>query len=395
MFCTVNNGYKFRSIEVTLGIGCRLRCKFCPQDKLINNYNKNGGEKIMTFETFKNALSMVMEGGGVTFSGMVEPFHNPQCAEMILYAYDKGYKISLFTTLVGMKEKDLEIIKDIEFDHVTLHIPDEKYNSKFVINDEYIDILKKFKKYIDINSYSCHGEVNTKIKKYFNNEIIHNEMMNRAGNLEYEYLKKYEPKGQIICQIGTSIESGSWAPEILPDGTVVLCCMDYSMKHVLGNVNKQNVKEIYESEEYQKILKGLNDDKIDILCRHCSAACEDEKLQSMKLREMLHNNNDSIVKRINSAKNICILGLGKLFVDKYFPLKWDLAINANIFSDNDVSKKEKFPTLNFVLPEDLVKYDDLLVITHTKDATSFNNQLEAMGVFNYINIYDIYNYVTK
>ncbi len=89
---------------------------------------------------------MVMEGGGVTFSGMVEPFHNPQCAEMILYAYDKGYKISLFTTLVGMKEKDLEIIKDIEFDHVTLHIPDEKYNSKFVINDEYIDILKKFKK---------------------------------------------------------------------------------------------------------------------------------------------------------------------------------------------------------------------------------------------------------
>ena len=220
-------------------------------------------------------------------------------------------------------------------------------------------------------------------------------MMNRAGNLEYEYLKKYEPKGQIICQIGTSIESGSWAPEILPDGTVVLCCMDYSMKHVLGNVNKQNVKEIYESEEYQKILKGLNDDKIDILCRHCSAACEDEKLQSMKLREMLRNNNDSIVKRINSAKNICILGLGKLFVDKYFPLKWDLAINANIFSDNDVSKKEKFPTLNFVLPEDLVKYDDLLVITHTKDATSFNNQLEAMGVSNYINIYDIYNYVTK
>ena len=173
---------------------------------------------------------------------MIEPFQNPKCAEMILYAYNNGYKISLFTTLVGVKEKDLEIIKDIKFDHVTLHILDEKYNSKFVINDEYIDILKKFKKYININAYWCHGEVNTKIKKYFNNEIIHNEMMNRAGNLEYEYLKKYEPKGKIICQIGTSIESGSWAPEILLDGTVTLCCMDYSMKHVLGNVNKQTVK---------------------------------------------------------------------------------------------------------------------------------------------------------
>lgn len=162
------------------------------------------------------------------------------------------------------------------------------------------------------------------------------------------------------------------------------------MKHILGNVNKETVREIYENEEYQKILKGLNDDKIDILCRHCSAAYEEKNLQSMRFKKILYNNNEDIVKRIKNAKNICIFGLGKMFVDNYFTSKWNEVINANIFSDNDISKKERFPMLNFVLPNDLAKYEKLLVITYIKDATELNKQLESMGIYNYINIYDIY-----
>lgn len=99
----MNNEIKLHGLEFTLAIGCKLDCKYCPQEKLIKKYiNKYGNDNIyMKFEDFKKCLSKVYKGSGISFAGMVEPFHNKDCARMIKYAYDLGYKISLDTTLVA------------------------------------------------------------------------------------------------------------------------------------------------------------------------------------------------------------------------------------------------------------------------------------------------------
>ena len=39
---------------------------------------------------------------------------------------------------------------------------------------------------------------------------------------------------------------------ILWDGKVVPCCMDYNAKMVLGDANKQHLKEIWESYEWMR-----------------------------------------------------------------------------------------------------------------------------------------------
>ena len=155
------NDNKLDSIELTLAMGCPLNCHYCPQELLLNRYFENDQHRchMMSFDTFKTILTRVKKGGSVCFSGMCEPFLNPQCVDMILYAYQQGFKILLFTTLVGLQKDGVEKLKGIEFDGITLHIPDKENNSKFIVNDEYLEILKLFQDNFNISSYSCHGTI--------------------------------------------------------------------------------------------------------------------------------------------------------------------------------------------------------------------------------------------
>jgi len=56
---------------------------------------------------------------------------------------------------------------------------------------------------------------------------------------------------------------------IIFDGRVVLCCMDWKLEYVLGNLNQQSIKEVWDSNEYQKIRKDIHDNNALELCKKC------------------------------------------------------------------------------------------------------------------------------
>ena len=56
----------------------------------------------------------------------------------------------------------------------------------------------------------------------------------------------------------------------LPDGTLLLCNMDYGMQHVLGNIFEKSFDEIRQDDEMQKVFRGTRGDQtVDLLCRKC------------------------------------------------------------------------------------------------------------------------------
>lgn len=251
--------------EFTLAIGCKLNCKYCPQKKLISRYTELFGndDLYMSFENFKTCLSKVEKGAGISIGGMVEPFHNKECAKMIRYAYEQGYKITLATSLEGATEKDFEMLKDVEFSVLQLHIPDAEGNSKFSLSEQYFNVFQKFNRKFLVTGYSCHGHPHEGIKELLNPEIIFsNEMMDRAGNLDYPDLNHYHHTGKLICSCGAIDFWGGWTPEILPNGTVSLCCMDYGLDHILGNILSQEWDEIFQGEEYLKFELGMENEII-------------------------------------------------------------------------------------------------------------------------------------
>lgn len=275
-------------IEITTKIGCSLNCRYCPQDLLINSYYSTNNKEnnielldIMNFKIFKECIDKIPPNIDIHFSGMCEPWQNPECTKMILYAYNKGHSIHVFTTLQGMSRDDYLKIRELDLKSFVLHIPDSEYNSKFKIDDSYLNLLREvIKDTIDgrfkISYYSCHGNVHESIKELieFSKIPINNQMFDRAGNLHEEgIISSKEKKGQIICKWcgGNALNKNV----LLPNGVVLLCCMDYGMEFPLGNLLNQKFDEISEGKtkkHYRMLLKSESLGKI--LCRHCHRSLE-------------------------------------------------------------------------------------------------------------------------
>lgn len=398
------NDKKFNSVEVTLAMGCKLNCRFCPQKKLLNRYFSDNKKRdsIMSMEVFKRILTQVKRGGTICFSGMCEVFHNPNCAKMIKYAFENGYRISLLTTLIGASIEDLEYLKDVEFDEITLHIPDDKGNSKFIITDKYLEIVSKFQQMFSVTNYSCHGNIHPDVKNIIDtNLFVGKTMNNRAGNLS-EGEEVYS-NGEIVCMVGTNAGLGNWAPEILPDGTVILCCMDYGMQYVLGNIVEMTADEILRGKAYQDVLKGMKCEESNILCRQCIAARNKSMIPAYQLKKMLsdyknnrclnlNNEQKSILSKLSNAKYICIFGLGKLFWDNFYNQRWNEAFDNIIFSDNAENMWGKEIRGKICIsPKELINYDNLLIITHIKDDSKLRIELDELKLNNIISINDIYS----
>ncbi len=418
---------KLSRIEITTAMGCRLNCRFCPQKKLLEEYKKteNPNKTVMTLEDFKGILSQVYENGIITFSGMSETFENEEASLMIREAYERGFKLQLFTTLQGMSDKDFDILKGVKFQMIVLHIPDEEENSKFVIDEEYLEHLQRFISEYDILYYFCHGNVHPLVSNIINPKTpIDSEIKNRAGNLKEEELQEYHwDKGRIVCTgtiFNTNGAASGWTPLLLPNGTLLACCNDYGLELILGNLYNESWEKILNSEKFAWFEKAFDDDSIDILCRKCNRAnCRSEAvkrnsnilwnnaikvgrfLQSVERNQaagkVLPIKNADKINDLLFSKNICIFGLGKLFFDTYNNIPWKdvlLSDRKGICSDNCKKYKEDDAGpygLKFVEPEKLKYYDDLVVVTYVTDDAEIKLQLNNMGIQKIVNIYEIFN----
>lgn len=265
------------TLEITTYIGCKCNCVYCPQNMLISKYYgrqfDDNPNRMMTLDDFKKCVDKLPVETRIDFSGMAEPWLNTDCTKMLLYANEKGFPIAVYSTLVGMKMNDFDLIKDIDFEEFVVHIPDEERNSSINITEEYSKLLRVVMKYCQadgkrlVTGISCHGTVHHDIAKMVpkDSKMI-TELHDRAGNVKSEYVDSKINAGQIIC---INCSADMHHNVLLPDGTVLLCCMDYGMKHILGNLLTQTYEEIRQSPEIQKIRDGLKNDSFDILCRNC------------------------------------------------------------------------------------------------------------------------------
>ena len=275
-----------RLMEITTKIGCSLNCRFCPQQVLISNYFGRWHDgmdlsskptEYMTYEVFQTCLNKIPKDVDIHFSGMCEAWLNPRCTDMVVYACQNEYFVHVYTTLVGMKWSDYIRIRDLNLKTVVLHIPDVDGNSKFPESDNYRDMLTdviqdaidgKFR----IDRFSCHGTVHPAISKIVEKSGIPviSKIYDRAGNVKEtcDVKSKYKPEGSLICKWCGKTELDKNV--LLPDRTVLLCCMDYGLQYPLGNLKYENFEEISEGkikQAYRKRMESL--DYGEILCRKC------------------------------------------------------------------------------------------------------------------------------
>ena len=267
--------YKQRYLEITTKVGCSVNCKYCPQNKFLKAYH---GQMEMSIDDFKTCVDKLPSDLMIVFSGFVEPFLAKDTVQMIQYANNQGRKIFLNTTLVGMTKSKFDQVKNIPFERVILHLPDKNNYAHIPTTEEYFELLqyiittKKVDGKCFIDKANSQYEPNERayniVKNYVDVDwVIHD----RAGNLSYDELKNQECKHKrqlttiLRCETSMTLSQNI----LLPNGDVVLCCNDFGLQHVLGNLKIETYEDIKNSNEMKHIVDVMNGNVGEILCQKC------------------------------------------------------------------------------------------------------------------------------
>lgn len=263
------------ALEITPVAGCSVNCRYCPQSLFLHKYFAQADIREMNFASFKTCLDKLPLNVAIDFSGFVEPFLSKDAIKMILYAAGQGRDIRLYTTLVGLDMKKWQQIENIPFKRVVLHIPDVMGYANIPMTAEYMQLLRcvadktktNGKPFIDMAN--CQSEPHPDVCKILNNKILISwHLVDRAGNLQADELEKQSSDGDKsklpYCSRAAFLNHNV----LLPNGDVVLCCMDFGMKHKLGNLLEQSYGEIMQDAEYLKLRHELAKSS---LCYNCTA----------------------------------------------------------------------------------------------------------------------------
>jgi hypothetical protein len=235
----------------------------------------------MTFKIFQKCLLKVPSDIRIDFSGMAEPWLNLECTHMMEYAIDKGHPIAVYTTLLGVNMGDIDVFQQRDIDPLVIHLPDEEGNSPIPLTRTYLSILRRFFQTIPYAPgwrnlrISCHGTMHHALIKQFGEQIesqqipVVDYLSDRAGNLSGKRIPHHWKEGSITCSSsGRALNHNV----LLPDGSVILCCMDYGIQHVLGNLLTQEYDDLFKGQEFHRLQAALDGSSQGILCRRCVRA---------------------------------------------------------------------------------------------------------------------------
>ena len=263
-------------LEITTMIGCKVACVYCPQDKISHRYF--GGDRMMKFDDFEIYMEKVPRHVVVHFTGFAEAFLNPRCTDMIEYAADRGHPIFISTTLAGITRADIRRLSKLKYYQFQIHLPSVEKAMNLAINDEYFSLLADLVTAGVITDFHFHGdEVHPVVGAWLRQhavDFMEFQLQDRAGNLN---------TGKVTARMSTPIRAAVnpggklrcdriYQNVLLPNGDVVLCCMDWSAEYVLGNLKQDRFEDLYRSETFQRVLRGLRKPGADLLCRTCTEA---------------------------------------------------------------------------------------------------------------------------
>lgn len=323
-----------KQLEITPVIarkGCAVNCTVCPQELLSTTYNKFPDEtrvRNLSFEEFKECIDKVPTTTRIDFSGYVEPYLNKHTSKMIKYAHDKGHTLSVYTTLVGIKESDIDLLIEIcqhptrpfsAFDQenpLCIHLPDEGGVMPISVSKAYknklLYFINKAKEnnlglgtHIRFMTMDTEGVLHKNLWDIFPEGKIPFKFkaISRASNLDDNKIVKKAPtmrnyeggvgtrSGKIVCK-----SKSLYNNVLIPNGDVQLCCMDYGLEAKIGNLFENTYEELHTSEQFKYITDRMEDDSLegakDIICRRCENAGyeldEGTQMKNIEMQETLN-----------------------------------------------------------------------------------------------------------
>jgi hypothetical protein len=294
-------------MEITTNVGCKNMCVYCPQTVNVAGYaartkaNPAFEDKgrMMSLDTFKACLDKIPQTTHIFFAGSAEPFLNPECTQMLEYADSRKHRIRVYTTLVGVSEETLDVIRGMDLERLVIHLPSEGDRERYKADAAYMALLEKvYAANIPTIEFMSVGAVQQVVPTVIKVQIRQTPfegMSDFAGNLKSSLAPHRHLSGPIYC-----VSDRLYWNVLYPNGDVTLCCEDFGMKHVIGNLLQSDYDALHTSDEFQKIVRGLSDDGIDILCRTCEYARPQERPSPPSMGDTIRRVGRAVKRRLVS-----------------------------------------------------------------------------------------------
>ncbi len=202
-------------LEITTKIGCPVNClKYCPQEVTTTRYS---GKRTLSIDDWEIMLNHIPKKLPLVFSGFCEPFANNQVVDLIEMAHKAKHPIGIFTTLYQASRIDVGKLIKYPFLMFCLHLPDGNA-MKIPMSQEYKD---------NVFTVLCNVRnvrfciMNDLFKSSNRENITRGDLIKRK---RFRFCAKLDHPQFIL----------------LPNGDVSLCCMDFSLSNVLGNLLAEN-----------------------------------------------------------------------------------------------------------------------------------------------------------
>lgn len=279
------------TLEITTRLGCALACRFCPQDRLVKSYPKNQPRDLLLAD-FIRVVEKLPPHVRIDFSGMSEPWLNPQATNMAVHAFNRGRKVAIYTTLQGMRPDDAAQLIDRFGDRISpetpwvIHLPDrDGQMTGWKPSATYRETLRRFLSFsqsadrpgLAFMTMSADGRVAAPLQGLLPEPLPPFVGISRAENLDRD---SFRPGALIAAARHDQAVLCASTPffdhnTLLPNGDVLLCCMDYGRAHVLGNLFRESYEAIHAGPAAAAIrLQAMTPSAGDLLCRRChNAVC--------------------------------------------------------------------------------------------------------------------------
>ncbi len=233
----------FSIIEFNLHGSCNRRCAFCPRVDEQLWPNKDEEFSLKLFTKIINELKEIDYSGRISFSGFSEPTMHSNLSEILSIA-SKNLPNSfpeIITNGDYLNSKKLIEFFDngLKFIYVSLYTNKQTY-----------DKLVKLKKDLKLSDYQFSIRPrNLGSKKNFGLNLN-----NRAGAVDYSTFGKQLKEEFPLKQ---TCNYPMYTIFVDYNGDTLICPNDWDKRKVIGNVNKDNILDIWKNEQFKNVRQRL------------------------------------------------------------------------------------------------------------------------------------------
>lgn len=268
---------KYKKIYIEITNNCNLKCSFCSEVKRKRRF--------MTTEEFENILIKIKDYTDYIYLHIKgEPLLHPNIIEFLHLADKYNLKVNLTTngTLFSKVAKELSECNSLRKINFSLHSEnsldnycEEIFKNVELLKDKIIIYRLWTLKNNQLDSKS--QEIVDKIRKYYNLPQETVDKIYTSNNIKIKSTIYVDKDNEFSWPEVTTHKSSGYCYAlktqigILVDGTVVPCCLDSNGVVNLGNIFKESLEEIINSEKYISLKKSFQDRKpCEKLCQSCT-----------------------------------------------------------------------------------------------------------------------------